>query len=124
MCLSLFFRSQQCGFLGSHPKVCCPQTGRKEGGAEAKKKGKGEEEEVIEEEVKEDKVVEEKMEEDVEEGVTISSTGLRGAFDEKARSGVTKEDKEEKEEGTEGFSRDGDEFPVYGGWHPVSEEFP
>ena len=79
---------------------------------------------MIEEEEEEDKVVEEKVEEDVVEGVTIPSTGLRGAFDEKARSGVTKEDKEKKEEGTEGISREGDEFPVYGGWHPVSEEFP
>ena len=79
---------------------------------------------MIEEEVEEEKVVGEKVEEDVVEGVTIPSISLRGAFDEKARSGVTKEDKEKKEEGTEGKSREGEEFPVYGGWHLVSEEFP
>ena len=58
-----------------------------------------------------------------EEEVTPSNTGLRGGFDEEEKKSVTTEGKQDTED-EGGLFKEEDEFPVYGEWHPVSDEFP
>ena len=80
--------------------VCCPTNMSEEGGKVIKNIG-------------EKKTV-------VEEEVTPSSNGLRGGFEKDKRKSITREGKLDKED-ARGFFMD--EFPVYGEWHQVSEEF-
>ena len=85
--------------------VCCPQTVREEGRAGNTMKK------------------EEMEDEEVQKRVPVSSTSVRGGFDEEEIKSVTRETNKEVDYNV-GLSKDEDEFPVYGDGPQASEEFP